>query len=232
VAGDWIKMRANLHTHPKVVRMSSALSADRLRIVGGLHAVWCLFDEHSEDGRLDGYSSAAIDDHIGFPGFAQAMQRVHWLTSDTSSVALPEFDKHNGQSAKRRAMDADRKREKRAENAPEMSAPKADKKRTREEKRREDISPLFERFYEAYPRKVGRKAAEKAFAKVEADEALVDRMVSAIQRQGLKAKCAKGDAQYVPHPSTWLSEGRWDDEDGAPANDDPYGLKKAVNYVG
>ncbi|MQI04921.1 hypothetical protein EI057_02935 [Escherichia coli] len=32
MAGDWIKMRADLHTHPKVVRMASALKADRLRI--------------------------------------------------------------------------------------------------------------------------------------------------------------------------------------------------------
>lgn len=44
MAGDWIKMRADLHTHPKVVRMASALKADRLRIVGGLHSAWCLFD--------------------------------------------------------------------------------------------------------------------------------------------------------------------------------------------
>lgn len=32
MAGDWIKMRADLHTHPKVVRISSALDADRLRV--------------------------------------------------------------------------------------------------------------------------------------------------------------------------------------------------------
>ncbi len=44
MAGDWIKMRAGLQTHPKVVRLTSALKADKLRVIGGLHAVWCLFD--------------------------------------------------------------------------------------------------------------------------------------------------------------------------------------------
>lgn len=134
MAGDWIKMRADLHTHPKVVRMASALKADRLRIVGGLHSAWCLFDVHSVDGFLDGYSADTLDDLIGFPGFSRAMMAVGWLEENGESLVMPRFESHNGQSAKRRAQDADRKR-----NVRKASASEADKKRTREEKRREDI---------------------------------------------------------------------------------------------
>ena len=135
MAGDWIKMRADLHTHPKVVRMASALKADRLRIVGGLHSAWCLFDVHSVDGFLDGYSADTLDDLIGFPGFSRAMMAVGWLEENGESLVMPRFEAHNGQSAKRRAQDADRKR-----NVRKASASEADKKRTREEKRREDIN--------------------------------------------------------------------------------------------
>lgn len=134
MAGDWIKMRTDLHTHPKVVRMASALKADRLRIVGGLHSAWCLFDVHSVDGFLDGYSPDTLDDLIGFPGFAQAMIAVGWLEYEGENLVMPRFDAHNGQSAKRRAQDADRKR-----NVRKVSASEADKKETREEKRREDL---------------------------------------------------------------------------------------------
>ncbi|ENI1096033.1 Pyocin large subunit [Enterobacter hormaechei] len=134
MAGDWIKMRADLHTHPKVVRMASALKADRLRIVGGLHSAWCLFDVHSVDGFLDGYCADTLDDLIGFPGFSRAMMAVGWLEENGESLVMPRFEAHNGQSAKRRAQDADRKR-----NVRKASASEADKKRTREEKRREDI---------------------------------------------------------------------------------------------
>lgn len=140
MAGDWIKMRADLHTHPKVVRMASALKADRLRIVGGLHSAWCLFDVHSVDGLLDGYSPETLDDLIGFPGFARAMMAVGWLEEDGESLVMPRFEAHNGQSAKRRAQDADRKRVKR--NVVKMSASEADEMRTREEKRREDIKDI------------------------------------------------------------------------------------------
>jgi len=134
MAGDWIKMRADLHTHPKVVRIASALDADRLRVVGALHATWCLFDAHSVDGELDGYTTKTLNDMIGFDGFAQALIAVGWLDESDSSLCMPRFSEHNGQSAKRRAQEADRKR-----NARKVSADDADKKRTREEKRREDI---------------------------------------------------------------------------------------------
>lgn len=135
MAGDWIKMRTDLFTHPKVVRISSALKADRFRTVGGLMSVWCLFDAHSIDGQLEGYSLATVDDLIGWQGFASAMQAVGWLGDCPGGLVLPEFDKHNGQSAKRRAQDSDRKR------AGRLSASEADKNGTREEKRRDIKNP-------------------------------------------------------------------------------------------
>lgn len=134
MAGDWIKMRMGLRTHPKVVRISSALSADRFRVIGALHAVWCLADEHTEDGALPGYSMSALDDSIGWPGFSQAMRDVEWLDARPEGLVIPRFDEHNGASAKRRAMESERKRRGR-----ELSAPDADKSVTREEKRREEL---------------------------------------------------------------------------------------------
>jgi hypothetical protein len=133
MAGDWIKMRTDLFTHPKVVRISSALKADRLRTVGGLLSVWCLFDAHSVDGKLEGYDAPTLDDLIGWQGFSAAMIAVGWIEQDGEGLALPSFERHNGVSAKRRAQDADRKKDVR-----NLSASEADKKRTREEKRREE----------------------------------------------------------------------------------------------
>lgn len=137
MAVDWIKMRADLHTHPKTVRIMSALKADRLRVIGGFHAVWCLFDAHSVDGILDGYDFETLDNFIGWTGFSAAMNAIGWLDRDEKGLSAPRFDEHNGQSAKRRAQEAERKRDVR-----KASASDADKKRTREEKRREDSKPI------------------------------------------------------------------------------------------
>ena len=142
---NWIKMRTDLHSHPKVVRIVSALNADvcpqsvrlaseKFRAIGGLHAVWSLFDTHSDDGKLAGYSPETLDAVLGFPGLAGAMIAVDWLAYTQNTLVLPEFDTHNGQSAKRRAQEADRKKDVR-----KTSALDADKKRTRIDKNRIDI---------------------------------------------------------------------------------------------
>lgn len=137
MAGDWIKMGKDLLTHPKVVRMSSALRADKLRTVGGLFAVWCLFDTHSVDGQLSGYTRETIDEEVRFAGFSDAMEAVGWIEFGEEGASLPDFEEHNGQSAKRRAQETERKR-----NDRKTSASDADKTRTKSgpEKRREEKS--------------------------------------------------------------------------------------------
>lgn len=141
---DWIKMRVDLRTHPKVVRMASALRADKLRVIGGLFAVWAIFDAHSGDGVLEGYTFRAIDDELNWKGFAQAMSSIDWLIdAEGAGLMAPRFEEHNGQSAKRRAMETERKRlereaEKQAQIDRAMSACDADKSVTREEKSREE----------------------------------------------------------------------------------------------
>ena len=115
---SWIKMRIELQTHPKVVRILSAMrphsvrqSTDKFWVIGGLHAVWCVFDTHSEDGVLLGYTPETLDHIIGLPGISDAMIAVGWLHYDGfETLVLPEFDEHNSQSAKRRAEDQKRKK--------------------------------------------------------------------------------------------------------------------------
>lgn len=139
MAGDWIKMRIDLQTHPKVFRMVSALKADRLRIIGGLHIAWSIFDTHSSDGVLVGYTVEAMDAVVGWPGFTQAMIDVEWASvNDGGSLVMPRFNEHNGASAKRRANDSERKRNERKAPVRNLSASDADSLRTREEKRREE----------------------------------------------------------------------------------------------
>lgn len=152
---SWIKMRTDLRTHPKVVRMASALKADKLRVVGGLWAVWAIFDTHSVDGLLEGYTLAAIDDELAWRGFGAAMQSIGWLEQSESGLAVPEFDTHNGASAKRRATDAKLKQSNRSADktangswtaSGQMSASDADKNttvkrtRVREEKEKNSLS--------------------------------------------------------------------------------------------
>lgn len=152
MAGDWIKMRMDLHTDPKVVRITCAVcahgvrsesprSAQRCAVVGALHLVWSLFDTHSIDGELAGYSPDVIDDLVGMPGFAAAMESVEWLERTPKGLAMHNFAKHNGQGAKRRAMHAERVRENRRPESrahPVRIDGAQDAHQRREEERREE----------------------------------------------------------------------------------------------
>ena len=70
---------------------------------------------------------------------------------------------------------------------------------------------LFAKFWSAYPRKVGKDVARKAFDKRKPSTELVDLMVQAVNRQKMTPQWAKEGGQFIPHPSTWINEGRWMD---------------------
>jgi hypothetical protein len=71
--------------------------------------------------------------------------------------------------------------------------------------------PLFVEFWKAYPRKTNKDFAEKVFAKLKVDDALLTKMIQAIHAQN-KTVWKDKEQQYIPHPSTWLNGKRWEDE--------------------
>ena len=73
----------------------------------------------------------------------------------------------------------------------------------------------FDRFWAAYPRKVGKGAAERSFERIHPDAALLDGMLRAIETQRQSDTWQRG---YIPNPATWLNQRRWEDEpDGVTA---------------
>lgn len=70
----------------------------------------------------------------------------------------------------------------------------------------------FVRWWSAYPRKVGKGAAEKAFLKLNPSEELTEQMIAAVTAQRATAQWQRDGGQYIPNPSTWLNQERWRDE--------------------
>lgn len=81
------------------------------------------------------------------------------------------------------------------------------------------VEVRFEQFWKTYPRKVGKDAAMRAFAKRKPDADLLAEMLAAIGEQARSAAWVKDGGQFIPHPSTWLNEGRWQDEHGGASNE-------------
>lgn len=70
----------------------------------------------------------------------------------------------------------------------------------------------FEQFWKAYPRKVAKGAARKAWAKLNPPPALQHKITQALAWQRTQEQWTKDGGQYIPHPATWLNHERWDDE--------------------
>lgn len=125
MAGDWIKMRSNLWDDPRVTRMCDLTEQPEATIIGGLYWLWATADQHTEDGHMPGLSVAGIDRKTGVNGFGAALLEIGWVSDTPGGVTIARFDEHNGSSAKRRCMEAQRKA-----NSRKLSAFDADTSRT------------------------------------------------------------------------------------------------------
>ena len=70
----------------------------------------------------------------------------------------------------------------------------------------------FGAFWTAYPNKKAKPAALKAFTKLKPNAELLAEMLKAITAQKQSPQWQKDNGQYIPMPSTWLNQERWNDE--------------------
>lgn len=85
---------------------------------------------------------------------------------------------------------------------------------------RAEIASGFLTFWTVYPKKVGKDAAARAFSKAMAR--IDDAEPLAVILAGVERALPGWDEpRFIPHPSTWLNEGRWEDEAPIPAKPRP-----------
>lgn len=136
MADDWTKVRTCLPTDGRLRIASRKCHASTVTVFGGLVAMWCLADAHAdENGVLVGYSEDDIDAYVLVPGFCKSLP-ADWIDLTGEWVKLPDYQEHNGATAKSRAQATKRKRRERGVTLESRS--KRDKSVTREEKRREE----------------------------------------------------------------------------------------------
>lgn len=132
----WLKIETGLPTKLEVFRISEMLEISRAEVVGHLVSLWAWFDFNSIDGVIPNIGSNGIIDAHTRQGFADAMHAVGWLKYNEdfeqegiTKLILPNFERHNGQTAKKRATSQQRQQRFRNAKALQEASP---------EKRRED----------------------------------------------------------------------------------------------
>ena len=242
MAGDWLKFDKSTPDKPEVWAMAEILGIDPDAVIGKLLRVWSWFDEQSEEGNAPSVSKMLLDRKVGVTGFCDAMIKCGWMDSIDTGVSLPNFDRHNGKTAKNRALTAKRVAKHKTESNAKGNEKVTSIPLPREEKRREESKPPyipppsvssieaetdtdtkintgkntsqpdFSEFWILYPSKTNKLKAEQAWKKIKP----TPDTLSAIA-ENIAARLEAGDwsieeKQFIPHASTYLNQRRWEDE--------------------
>jgi hypothetical protein len=140
MAGDWIKLEVSTPDKPEIDQMAKALNLDHDSVVGKCVRLWIWADQQSVDGNGISVTESLLDRVTYCKGFASALRQVGWLTGREGRLSIPNFDRHNGQTAKNRALTS--KRVKKSRNAPSVTESLLEKRR--EEKSSISISGASE----------------------------------------------------------------------------------------
>ncbi|MFH1635028.1 MAG: hypothetical protein ABIG63_13620 [Chloroflexota bacterium] len=107
---------------------------------------------------------------------------------------------------------SDKLPDKQATSKRQASDNKQECKELKNEKKEEATTTSFDIFWKQYPKKVGKGAARKVWAKLKPSETLVEKILGAVAEQKESIQWNKEGGQFIPHPATWLNQERWGDE--------------------
>jgi hypothetical protein len=144
MAGEWIKIERSTMDKPEILRVARILGIDKDAVLGKLIRLWAWFDVVSVDGVVDGVVESDIDTICSQSGLSAALVSVGWLAVDNAAavVSIPKFARHNGESAKKRALKSEAQARWRAKKGNRVdgceSTRESTNTSTREEKRREE----------------------------------------------------------------------------------------------
>ena len=108
MAGDWIKLQKDTPDKPEVLAIATRMNLDPDAVVGKLVRIWSWFDTHTIDGNANSVTFSLLDRLAGVTGFAEQMTFVGWLDQKGHVLTLPNFEYHNGETAKKRALGKNR----------------------------------------------------------------------------------------------------------------------------
>lgn len=227
MAGDWMMIDLELADKPEVHQIASALGIDSDAVVGKLIRVWAWFDKQTVDGNALSVTPALINRLAAHNNFASAMAGAGWLASSDAGLKMPNFDRWNGKSAKKRALASRRVQRWRDADVNAGSVTKS-----LPEKRREKITPIapfsgaFLKFWNSWPRHHRKEAKGDCWEKWRKGDLdlVVEEIIAHVEALKRGAWLEDG-GKFIPAPLVYLNKRKWD---GAEMPLEEAGQRRAV----
>lgn len=116
MASQWIKYVKGLHETPEVLQIAQLLNLDVYSVIGRLLRIWEYIDTHFEcdlgpdDDLVIRHAAVTLGAlHFAQPGAQElfcALEKVGWVMRENDTLRFVHWGRHNGKSAKARALAA------------------------------------------------------------------------------------------------------------------------------
>ena len=209
---EWIESHTNLGDHPKVAELCFELMIKKHEAIGHLTLLWHFAMKYSwRVGDLSRFNPRIICQAVGWDKdpdtFINGLRTSGWIEKD--GIVLHNWLKYAGKLVKDRLYQENRR----------LSATKTDSSRQSSVTvpystiPKTTTTPLgFEAFWNNYPKKIGKGAAERAWKKIPHSKQHLEKIMGAVAAQSRSEQWLKDGGQFIPHPATWLNQKRWEDE--------------------
>lgn len=104
----WIKIETATPDKPEICAIATTLRLDTDAVLGKLVRLWSWVEVNRVAANDLGVTREFLDKLVGRKGFASSLIACGWLTDADGRLGLPNLDRHNGGSAKIRALTAQR----------------------------------------------------------------------------------------------------------------------------
>jgi hypothetical protein len=105
MAGDWVKLEKETRHKEEILCIARACGVSRHEAFGAWFDLLCWLDSMTADGHLRALTPEECDGIGGLKGLGKAMADAGWIefTPEGGAIVI-NWNRHNGASAKKRAL--------------------------------------------------------------------------------------------------------------------------------
>lgn len=213
----WIESHDDVWEHHKTVRLCAILKIGRAAAVGHLHGLWHFVLKNAwRDADLSLWLEAGpseIERAVWWDGEKGALVTALQHSGYMDGSVVHGWLERAGRLVGDRLRNESRRKTyvKRTANVRKSVATLPNPTLPNPTLPNQHGGGGFESFWEAYPRHINKAGAFKAWMKLRPDAEMLATILAAIASQSRSEQWTKDGGQFIPHPTTWLNQRRWED---------------------
>jgi hypothetical protein len=225
---SWIESHSQVKDHPKTGDLRAAMGWSLGTTIGNLHLFWWWCMAYAEDGDLSKHNPERIAIAMDLPpeqgkkvlaalsasGWVDKKPylRVHDWWQYAGPFLRSKYKRTENVWMAIKCLYVTVAREVPATLEPTNQPTNQPTNHTNQPKVKLEPIADFDAFWKAYPIRVGKETARKAWTKARPDADLLGVILAAIAAQSKSEQWTKAGGEFIPHPTTWLNQKRWEDE--------------------